>query len=60
MWRSSSTSRHRSVHNLTHDLLAAMGAYCFFAHKAGSTMTLRFPESKRAACPLGLNTKLYK
>ena len=28
-------SRHRSVHNFIMNLLAAMGAYCFFATKPG-------------------------
>ena len=33
-------SRHRSVHNFLINLLAAMGAYCFFCHKAGSELRL--------------------
>ena len=46
-------SRHRSVHNFLMNLLAAMGAYCFFATKPEVNFDFEV-RVKRAACPLGL------
>ena len=37
--------RHRSVHNFLMNLLAAMGAYCFFATKPGVNFDFEVPES---------------
>ncbi len=38
-------SRHRSVHNFLMNLLAAMGAYCFFATKPEVNFDFEVPES---------------
>ncbi len=38
-------SRHRSIHNFLMNLLAAMGAYCFFATKPGVNFDFEVPES---------------
>ncbi len=38
-------SRHRSVHNFLMNLLAAMGAYCFFATKPEVNFDFDVPES---------------
>lgn len=38
-------SRHRSVHNFLMNLLAAMGAYCFFAKKPEVNFDFDVPES---------------
>ena len=38
-------SRHRSIHNFLVNLLAAMGAYCFFATKPGVNFDFEVPES---------------
>lgn len=38
-------SRHRSVHNFIMNLLAAMGAYCFFATKPEVNFDFEIPES---------------
>ena len=38
-------SRHRSVHNFIMNLLAAMGAYCFFATKPEVNFEYEVPES---------------
>ena len=38
-------SRHRSVHNFIMNLLAAMGAYCFFATKPGVNFDYDVSES---------------
>ena len=40
-------SRHRSVHNFIMNLLAAMGAYCFFATKPDVNFEYEVPESNR-------------
>lgn len=37
-------SRHRCVHNFLMNLLAAMGAYCFFATKPKVNFYLEVPE----------------
>ena len=38
-------SRHRSVHNFIMNLLAAMGAYCFFSTKPEANFDYEVPES---------------
>ena len=38
-------SRHRSVHNFLMNLLAAVGAYCFFAAKPQVNFDYEVPES---------------
>ena len=38
-------SRHRSVHNFIMNLLAAMGAYCFFSTKPEVNFDYEVPES---------------
>lgn len=38
-------SRHRSVHNFLMNLLAAMGAYCFFATKPEVNFDYEVPEA---------------
>ncbi len=38
-------SRHRSVHNFIMNLLAAMGAYCFFSTKPEVNFDYGVPES---------------
>ena len=37
-------SRHRSVHNFIMNLLAAMGAYCFFSTKPGINFDYELPQ----------------
>ena len=38
-------SRYRSVHNFIMNLLAAMGAYCFFSTKPEVNFDYEVPES---------------
>ena len=38
-------SRHRSVHNFIMNLLAAMGAYCFFSTKPAVNFDYEVPDS---------------
>ena len=59
MWRRLVHSRHRSVHNFLMNLLAAMGAYCFFATKPEVNFDFEVP-SQTGSLSSGINTKLYK
>ena len=52
-------SRHRSVHNFLMNLLAAMGAYCFFATKPEVNFDFE-GSSQTGSLSSGINTKLYK
>ena len=52
-------SRHRSVHNFLMNLLAAMGAYCFFATKPEVNFDFE-ALSQTGSLSSGINTKLYK
>ena len=38
-------TRHRSVHNFLMNMLAAIGAYCFFATKPEVNFHFEVPES---------------
>ena len=38
-------TRHRSVHNFLMNLLAAMGAYCFFLSKSAVNFYYEVPKS---------------
>ncbi|MBD5195701.1 MAG: hypothetical protein HDS87_08330 [Bacteroidales bacterium] len=38
-------TRHRSVHNFLMNMLAAIGAYCFFATKPEVNFDFEVPES---------------
>lgn len=50
-------TRHRSVHNFLMNLLAAIGAYCFFNEKPEVNFDFDIPPPfQRAACSLAINT----
>lgn len=38
-------TRHRSMHNFLMNLLAAMGAYCFFLSKSAANFYYEVPKS---------------
>lgn len=42
-------SRHRSVNNFLMNLIAALGAYCFFDNKPKAIQGYRFEETKHTS-----------